>query len=989
MMKKNHVAVAVTLALGAAGVEAATTNSASTVPSVLIGGTNVVLGNVTLVEGGAGQLSATSPQNTFYIQLPTGVSFNTGATVSADPSDGTMNLGAGAGAAQNATLSDTDGDSKNDRATWTISAASGAGSNSIAISGINVDVASTVAAGDIALSVSSNTPGNPGLTSGSVTNGRAVAAGTTNELTTTAPNVLIGGSSQTGGTLLITESATGTLASSKTVTVTLPTGVTFGGTPNGTPTNMNLGAGANTAQAGSLSSDNRTATWTVTTASTGSSIGQISIPLSNLTIGSTVAAGAINATVGGTASVTAGTVAVATAATGSTTTSAVNTTLGQSPAGRNAVAVSDIKIVENFGEVVSDAGSSTITLTLPTGVTFSSQPTIASTNGGGSDAATTTGVSSAVGFNTATITIAAPTNPTDAVATTYSIAGMSVNIGSSVAAGDLAVAIAGSTGSGVAAASANVLTVVDSSVTVTANATIPTRGIGGSGQGIGEFTVVENVAGALLANSSTITLALPAGVTWNAAPTVSATGSMGLGTVTLSSDKQTATVPVATASTSASTITVSGNVDIASTVAAGDIAVTIGGTAGASGSATVATAAQGTSTAVSSITSLTAGTPTQSIGTVTVTESFAGALAASGQFRMVLPSGLTWATSDPTITTTLTGSSGTKLVNTASSTTYNGTVDSAAANWDFERATTFTSNDTLIIRAPNTASTGATAVALAGLKVNVASNAADGNVQVSIVDGDLSAANGAGVIGSTETVAVVGTALALSADNTDVSVATGSTGTVTLSGGVGDSSISTQPDSTVATASLVNGVLTITPVAAGTTTIVVSDSASTPSTVTINVAVTTVAAPIDLGTPGTLTGAATNAAIAGGVSNDSGATQATSGTFAATDSLDVIGSITVDPAHVGQDGSILVLAGLDQGSGISWFMKDSSGAWQAWDGVPANLVANDGPRALTATESISVATGLTGLTGNFSVFVGYEIGDEIVYNGTPITFTVE
>ncbi|GAB6042634.1 beta strand repeat-containing protein [Endothiovibrio diazotrophicus] len=982
MMKKNHVAVAVTLALGAAGVQAATTNSAATVPNVLIGGSAVTLGNIQLIEGGAGQLSATSPSNTVYIQLPTGVSFSD-TTVTAAVSNTAAGTVLSSGSA---TLEDTDGDSKNDRATWTIGTASAVAAT-ILISSIDVNVASTVAAGDISVSIASKTPGNPGLTSGSVVSGRAVTAGTTNELTTTAPNVHIGGTAQVGGTLLITESATGTLASGKTITVSLPTGVSFGAKPTATPTNMDIGATANTAQAATMSSDSRTATWTVASggASTGSSVGQLSIPMANLTVGATVAAGAINATIGGTGSVTAGDVQIATAATGSTTSSAVNTTLGKTPAGRNAVTASNILIKENFGEVVSDAGSSTVTLTLPDGVTFAAQPVF--TPSVASAAAT---VSSSIGFQTSTITIPVPNSTaTDTTTTTYTVSGLSVNVASSVSAGDLSVAIAGSTGSGVTAASVAVLTVVDSSVTVTANTTIPTVGIGASGQGIGEFTIKEDVASALLANSSTITLALPAGVTWSAAPTVSATGSMGLGTVTLSSDSQTATVPVSTASSSAATITVSGSISVASTVSAGDIAVTIGGTAGASGTATVATAAQGTTTAVSSITSLTAGTPTQSIGTLSVTESFQGAIAASGQFRVVLPTGLTWATATPAVTTALTGSSGTKLVATVdTANSYSGTT-TTGANWEFERATTFSSNDTLIIRAPSTASTGATKVSFAGLKVNVASGTADGNVEVSINDGDLSATHGAGVIGSMEVVAVVGTPLALSADSTDLSITTSGTGTVTLSGGVGSLSISTQPDSTVATASLVNGVLTVTPVAVGTTSVVVSDSASTPSTLTINITVSQVMTPPDTGTPATLSGNPTNATIAAGVSDDSGASYSLTGSFAAADSLDVTGSIAIDPNDVGQQGSILVVAALDQGAGMMWFMKDSTGAWQMWDGQVSNLIAADGPRTLAATETVSVATGLSGLPGTFDVFVGYEVGGEIVYNTTPVHFVVE
>jgi hypothetical protein len=990
MLKKNHVAVAVTLALGAAGVEAATTNTASTVPNVLITGSNVGLGNISLAEGGAGQLSNTSPQDTFYVQLPTGVSFHSGATVTADPSDTTMKLADGTrsnvgvgGAAVAATLTDTDGDSKYDRATWSVNTQS-AGSNTILIEHIDVDVASTVAAGDITVTIGSNTPGNPGLTAGTVVNGRAVVAGTTNELTATAPNALIGGNGQSAGTVLITETASGTLATDKTVTITLPSGVTFssGATVTATSTNMDV-ANASTSASGTtdqaaISSDNRTATFYVTTASSSGNVGQLSIDLSGkIDLLSTVSAGAINATIGGTASVTAGTVQIATAASGSTTASAVDSaSLSSSPAGRSAVSVSNIKIAENFGNVVSDDGNHTITLTLPDGVTFSAIPSFVNRAG------TAGSLADPTGYQTSTITIPVSSAASTYV-DTYTISNLKVNIGSSVASGSLAVAIAGNTGSGVDAASVNVLNVVDSSVAVAANSTIPTRGIGASGQAIGSFTITESVVSALLANGYTVTATLPSGVTWASAPTATYTGGSTFAmsnTATLSSDKQTATFNVSAASsgTTGATITVSGSVDIASTVSAGDISATVGGTAGASGTVTVATAAQATSISASNLTQLTAGTPTQSVGKLKITEAYSGAISQGKSFRVILPAGMAWSDNSVSVSTATVDGTGTAITNSGWS---------AASP-----ATTFNTNDTLVITAPSTLSGAASAVTVTLPKVNVQSSASEGTVNATVVDGDTTGANGAGVIGGSLAIAQIGAAATMEASSSTVTINNTGSSTVTISGGTGTYSIATASDTAVATAEISGDTLTITGVAPGTTSVVVTDNAATPQTVTVNITVQQQAVLPDTGTPGSLDGTPTSATISAGATNNSGADQTlTGGSFAATDSVDVTATINVDPNDVGQDGSILIVAGLKQGADapVMWYMKDSTGAWLPWDGNPGGLLANDGPRALAASESVSVATGLTGLTGDFQVFVGYEVGSNIIYSSTPITFTVQ
>lgn len=145
------------------------------------------------------------------------------------------------------------------------------------------------------------------------------------------------------------------------------------------------------------------------------------------------------------------------------------------------------------------------------------------------------------------------------------------------------------------------------------------------------------------------------------------------------------------------------------------------------------------------------------------------------------------------------------------------------------------------------------------------------------------------------------------------------------------------------------------------------------------------ASEIDTGTT-KVSGGTTDATITGGVTNDGGATMSLSGsTFSASDSLDVSATINPDPYDVGRTGRLLVVVSLDE----TLLMKDATGAWQPWDGNTGSLVAADGPRTLESVEKIPVASCLTGLRGSFSMYVGYAVGDEVIYSVSPIRFAVQ
>ena len=60
----------------------------------------------------------------------------------------------------------------------------------------------------------------------------------------------------------------------------------------------------------------------------------------------------------------------------------------------------------------------------------------------------------------------------------------------------------------------------------------------------------------------------------------------------------------------------------------------------------------------------------------------------------------------------------------------------------------------------------------------------------------------------------------------------------------------------------------------------------------------------------------------------------------------------------------------------------------AWDGRRETLAGAEAPRPLEDLERIDVARGMTGIEGDFVVFVGYRVGREVVYALDPTRFSV-
>ncbi len=778
----------------------ATTNKVISKPLILIGNSGVA-GNVEIVESGVGALTGT-----ITLQCPAGVAFKQQPTIAID--DGVITINT-----KDAVLS-----SSNTKAVWTIDKAS-TDTSTLTISNIELALKTTVAAGDISVELTSEYPGNPGLTSETLVVATAVANDAMASLDGDTVNVPIGDDkSTTINNIKIVEATAGSIEKDGMVIVKLPAGVTFDGNPSiagsvGTafvfdPAKDALGADTTD-----------TATWKVTTVSDKAD----TITISNIKIkaDATVSVGDISVSISAGKALSSSSLKIAKAAKQGVTAkadTAVNVLKD-----RSKMNLATITITENFPEDIEDKDE--LVITLPSGVTFYSNPKDGATYAKGDLKVNDGAVADPSGFETFTI----PFNgKSGAIAVQELVLPIVANIGPNVADGDIEATISGTvSGSAITPINVTIGKVVTGAVTVAPNATIPVVGIGGSGD-IGEFTIVESSGNALLANSNTITVTLPSGVSWNAAPTAT----IDPAGLTLSdadiTNKSVAVFKVTKSSAKATTITIKGKIDLASTVGIADIEATIAGTSGASGTVTLATAADGVSVSTTKIPTLSAGVPTQKLANVVITEAINKGLADNGNFRLLTQSG-TWAQVDPTITAT---------------------GNYPTVGWTFSVETTYNTGDTMLVTLPADVATTASTITMEGLKLNV-NTAATGSVQVNLLNGDMKGDKGAGIKSATLLMGSIDApvALTVSSDTTTVPVGK-TTAAITIAGGFPDYSATTS-DAAVATASVSGTSVTITGVAAGTATITVADNADPTSTKTIAVTVVTPK------TIGTATGAVT------------------------------------------------------------------------------------------------------------------------------------
>ena len=343
------------------------------------------------------------------------------------------------------------------------------------------------------------------------------------------------------------------------VTVTLPAGVTFR-TPVDAVVTV---AGATSAE---TRVDAQTARFTITDVDDGTNVAHIRIADIQVDVAATFR-GDVNATITvRSETVPAGnfiweqmaTVRIANVVAGGTTATALATLpvikgVADQPVG-------GIRIVEAIAGSLTDGG--TITLTAPAGVTFAAP----------------------VAGSSFTVPV-----PAEAVISRIEITGIRINVALTVADGPVNIAISGA---GATAASVTVATVGVAGVVVpssiTAAADLPTLNAGRLAETVSGIRLTENMLNAFGGNR-VLTLALPAGFTWNTVPTPA----WAVAAPAPSADGRTLTFWTIAGPDGTGTglnqfdltgITVNTHI----TAPAGPIVVTVGGNTGATGTVTVA-----------------------------------------------------------------------------------------------------------------------------------------------------------------------------------------------------------------------------------------------------------------------------------------------------------------------------------------------------------------------------------------------------------------
>jgi len=603
-----------------------------------------------------------------------------------------------------------------------------------------------------------------------------------------------------------------------------------------------------------------------------------------------------------------------------------------------------IQVDENFDD---DMGQ-TVTITAGTGLTFVSVP--ATTTAGG--------VTGTVSVNAASTVITISMPSPSVGSNTMTLSGISATV-SATASGDLAVTV---DGTGTYAPNADKI--------VVANA-VPVGGVSLSVSAAQVKTVGEDG----IANSSNITLEEE---TYGAITTANATQvNDAYFRITPSSNADITAVTVTTAGynagtsptiavttacaaetgvttgawlcevegestnvqegTSTVTVNVAYTTDDASVGETVDM--TFDGNSGVEGSVTVANVKIATTATVTGvIPDLTPGdTEAAALATITITESFAGAIDAGGtkSIRIIAPTGVSFQDAASSANTTV------------------GTPSITA---------TFGPNDTLIVQvASDTITLDSKAIIADGLS---------GLLTFKLVDGDIDGNNGAGITGEEVIIAYAGDLDALDAgDDGDVNV--GFMISNTVAGGLADYTVASS-DSDIASVAIDGDTIMVTGKAVGNVTVTVTDELNATDTFSVDVAAgaAQTAAEKVVGAEG--------ASFSAGASSDGGESYADE--FTAGDSITMVATINVDPDHQGLDGAVhvaILAVAADGKTSLSYLDEDS--VFVEWDtsaGLPgAHIVAEP----LAETYSVTVFDGPVA-AGTYRVAVAYTTEDgDLVY----------
>ena len=212
---------------------------------------------------------------------------------------------------------------------------------------------------------------------------------------------------------------------------------------------------------------------------------------------------------------------------------------------------------------------------------------------------------------------------------TVNVTGIHVNVAMAVADGPVNIVIDnGDPSANVTGATLTVATVGVGAVTVARQGDLPGAwNLGRVGRDIADIRLAEVTEGSLTPNR-TLTLTLPVGYTWHTAPRDDSNGPFAAGPPTVSDGGRTLTYwTFNTATKSRTDFDLDhGRINARIDAAPGDVVVTVGGNAGPSGTAVVATSRRPVTVTVVSTPNVRANELNQLVGNIVITENFAGAL---------------------------------------------------------------------------------------------------------------------------------------------------------------------------------------------------------------------------------------------------------------------------------------------------------------------------------------------------------------------------
>ena len=100
--------------------------------------------------------------------------------------------------------------------------------------------------------------------------------------------------------------------------------------------------------------------------------------------------------------------------------------------------------------------------------------------------------------------------------------------------------------------------------------------------------------------------------------------------------------------------------------------------------------------------------------------------------------------------------------------------------------------------------------------------------------------------------------------------------------------------------------------------------------------------------------------------------------------IEILLELKPEAAHVNQTGAVYAVARYNS----QWFAQGDDSHWHSWNQQLDSLKTLVNWGLLQATEQRVVTTDLSGLPGDFEIYTGYQVGEDVHYSATPFRFKV-